>query len=283
MDFSIVVPTFQRPAPLRACVDALNRLHYPADSVEILIVNDGGNLPSPPPSRLPLRVLQQQNRGPGAARNLGARHAAGRWLAFTDDDCLPHPQWLTELAAALAEASDVLCGGHTRNELTENACSATSQLIVDAAYRYFNPNPARGRFLASNNMAVWREPFLAAGGFDERFRIASEDRELTARWASRHGRIVWIPTAIVGHAHHLNLSRFLRQHFRYGQGAALFHNVRRRQGARLWDDVSFRTRAADLLLKPALATRHPLRTLGLLALWQLANTAGFLRGLTALR
>ena len=44
-------------------------------------------------------------------------------------------------------------------------CKQTSQLIVDAAYAYFNEDGMQARFLASNNMAVWRDVFLAIGGF----------------------------------------------------------------------------------------------------------------------
>ncbi|MBI2539988.1 MAG: glycosyltransferase family 2 protein, partial [Deltaproteobacteria bacterium] len=38
-----------------------------------------------------LRVFHQENRGPSAARNLGVRHARGRWIAIQDSDdiCLP--------------------------------------------------------------------------------------------------------------------------------------------------------------------------------------------------
>lgn len=279
MDFTIIVPTFERPEALKGCLESLAALDYPRDKFEVIVVDDGGSQELQIPAGLPqFRLLRQQNQGPGAARNFGARHAAGRWLAFTDDDCRPHPAWLSDLRDALLPAENQLCGGRTENALTENPYAATSQLIADAAYRFFHAAPSRGRFLASNNIAVWRAPFLAAGGFDKRFRIASEDRELTARWAHRHGAVVWIDGARVFHHHHLNFATFLRQHYRYGQGAALYHAVRAKDGARFWDDVTFRARAVELLLRPALAHRRPLKIIALLIVWQLANTAGFLRG-----
>lgn len=279
MDFSIIIPTYQRPDALKKCLDSLAALDYPQEAFEVIVVNDGGSSDLEIPQALPhLRLLRQENQGPGAARNFGARYATGRWLAFTDDDCRPHPAWLAELRQALLGGEDLLCGGHTVNQLTNNVYSATSQLIANAAYRFFNAEPARGRFLASNNLAVSREAFLTAGGFDERFRVASEDRELTARWAHRYGRVVWVDGAQVFHQHHLTFATFVRQHYRYGQGAARFHAVRSKQGANFWDDLSFRARAVELLLRPALAHQRPLPILALLIVWQLANTAGFLRG-----
>ena len=50
-------------------------------------------------------------RGPGAARNAAAALARGEWLAFTEDDCVPAPDWLARAAARLAaNAPDVLEG-----------------------------------------------------------------------------------------------------------------------------------------------------------------------------
>ncbi|MEL7227305.1 MAG: glycosyltransferase, partial [Cyanobacteria bacterium J06576_12] len=39
--FSIVVPTYNRPPQLAACLQALTQLDYPGDRVEIIIVDDG--------------------------------------------------------------------------------------------------------------------------------------------------------------------------------------------------------------------------------------------------
>lgn len=71
----------------------------------MVVVNDGGSedleqaIASFDRSRL--HMMRQARRGPGAARNTGARSASGRWLAFTDDDCLPEPGWLHALAHQL--------------------------------------------------------------------------------------------------------------------------------------------------------------------------------------
>ena len=104
-----------------------------------------------------------------------------------------------------------------------------------------------------------------------------------SRWAQHHGRVVWIDGAQVFHHHDLNFASFFRQHYRYGQGAACFHAIRAKHGANFWDDVSFRARAVELLLRPALAHKRPLPIIALLLVWQIANTAGFLRGWFAAR
>ena len=281
MDFSIIIPTYNRPDQLASCLDALSRLDYPADRYEILVVDDGGTadlntIAERSAVRQHLRLIRQPNRGPGAARNHAAREARGRWLAFTDDDCRPRPAWLSDLERTLAVDRDLLVGGTTHNALRDNAFSATSQLIMEAAYSFFNRDRSQGRFLASSNMGAWRETFLTVGGFDEAFRPASEDREFCDRWTWSGRRIAWIEDAVVEHRHALSLTTFLRQHFAYGRGAYLFHRRRRKRGSgRLREDVGFYSSSRGLLVRPALAGSRPMSMLGLLVLWQVANTAGF--------
>ena len=282
MDFSVIVPTRNRPAALRRCLEALAGQTWAAGQWEVIIVDDGGEPDLQPllagyAARMRVHLLRVPHGGPGPARNAGARAAQGRWLAFTDDDCEPEPGWLSALAPRLAGRVGVMAGGTTVNGLKDNPRAEASQLIAAAAYAYFNANPDQARFFASNNLACERAAFLHLGGFDERFRVASEDRELVDRWVSRGYPAVRVPDARVRHCHDLTLKKFLRQHFSYGRGAARFHQLRREQGrGRLLSDVSFRWSLGSLLLAPALRTRFPLRVLALLGLWQAANTAGFL-------
>src|SRR4051812_39046691 len=221
--FSVVVPTYERPAQLAACVRALSRLDYPRARFEVLIVDDAS-------AQQPLAVVEQfrdaldlklleqtKNAGPAAARNLGARRARGEFLAFTDDDCEPERGWLRAFAARFAEAPARIVGGRTVNALADNPYSETSQLIIDVVYAHFNRDDAGASFFASNNFAVHAESFRDAGGFDESFRT-SEDREFCARWRSRGLGMTYEPRAVVRHSHGLTPGSLWRQHFGYGRG-----------------------------------------------------------------
>jgi GT2 family glycosyltransferase len=171
-------------------------------------------------------------------------------------------------------------GGHTVNGLPGNPFAAASQLIVDLVYAHYNAEPGRGRFIASNNLAVRMDALLRAGGFDAAFRT-SEDRELCDRWLAGGGRIVLAPEAVVEHAHPLTLDRFAAQHFAYGRGAHRFHRARARRGSgRFIDETRFHARLPALLRD---AAPRP-RLAALLLVWQAANAAGFAwEALTSLR
>jgi GT2 family glycosyltransferase len=52
-------------------------------------------------------VSLPERRGPGAARNAGAREARGEWLAFTEDDCVPARDWLEQAAERIETGASV--------------------------------------------------------------------------------------------------------------------------------------------------------------------------------
>lgn len=230
MDFSIIVPFLDRLDALSACLESLAKLRYPRDRVEVILVDDGGrdraaSLVSRFADRLPVRLYRQEHSGPGAARNLGARQARGKWLAFTDSDCMPDDDWLHQLSAVLGSATDLAVGGRVVNTLT-NIFSVASQWQTDYVISYFSATSDRPTFFTTNNFAVPRERFLAVGGFDPDFRQAGgEDREFCRRWVREGQRLCWAPEAVVRHEHRLTFGSYFRQHYHYGRGARRYWSL----------------------------------------------------------
>lgn len=278
--FSIIVPTWNRPKQLRACLLSLAKLEYPSDRFEVIVVDDGsdppvfstvgGEMPA-----CPVTWLYQSNAGPAAARNAGAAKAQGQYLAFTDDDCAPAPDWLRRLAGGFERSPGALVGGHTINALSDNLYATASQAIVQAAQESFQSGHSRLQFFASNNVALPAERFWAVGGFDPAFRT-SEDRDLCDRWVRAGYPLVSAPDAVIYHGHALTLTGFWRQHFNYGRGAHRFHQARARRGAGPFrPELSF---YVNVFRYPFTRERRGRRvSLAMLfVLWQLANAAGFL-------
>jgi GT2 family glycosyltransferase len=244
--FSIVIPTYERPRQLAACLDSLTRLDYPRDRFEVIVVDDGSKAPlkdvvGPFTDDLNLTLVTQSNAGPASARNAGAKRANGAFLAFTDDDCRPAPNWLKKLAFRLVDTPDHMIGGRTINALRGNIYTASSQLMTDAVYAYYNGDRLRPHFFACNNLAVPANLFRDLGGFDKGFPLAAaEDREFCERWLRHDYQMTYAPEAIVYHAHALTFRSFLKHHFKYGRGTRHFHQMRSQRGWRpLKIDVKF--------------------------------------------
>ncbi|MEM7793025.1 MAG: glycosyltransferase [Cyanobacteria bacterium P01_C01_bin.118] len=280
--FSIIIPTYCRPERLCLCLEAIAQLDYPQERFEVVIVDDGSNPPLEPMVTpwcdvLPLRLIRQENAGPASARNTGARQARGEFLIFTDDDCTPATDWLSQLERCAAQAPDHLIGGRTLNALPDNIYSTASQLLIDYLYDYYNVESEQATFFASNNFALPAHHFHQLGGFDVTFPLAAgEDREFCDRWLHHGLPMTYAPKMQINHAHKLSLSKFWRQHFNYGRGAFHFHQIRsQRQSAPMKvEPFSFYW---NLLTYP-LAKNEGWRTppiSGLFLLSQVANVAGF--------
>jgi glycosyltransferase involved in cell wall biosynthesis len=99
-------------------------------------------------------VVMPERRGPGAARNAGARHASGDTLAFTEDDCTPATDWLASAARRLDSDQSI--------DILEGATILPSGA---AARRRDGDRPT----WLPTNLFVRREIFERVGGYCERF------------------------------------------------------------------------------------------------------------------
>lgn len=280
-EFSVVIPTYDRPRLLERCLHGLVETLSPAGGFEVIVVDDGGPEPLDPledafAGQLDLRLYRQRNQGPAAARNLGVRVARGRWVAFLDDDCIPEPEWLRGFASALDDGLYAGAGGLMVSRPDDSTFSIASNLLVAYLCDYFD-SVDHAQFFPTANLVVEREAFLALGGFDESFRLAAaEDRDLCDRW-NEHGLAIRVAVdAVVHHSPKLSLGGFVRQHFNYGRGACHLHEARRRRGVAAPRVEPFRF-YSGLLLSPLRfhTERSPLVMVPLMLITQVANAAGY--------
>lgn len=276
---SIVIPTRNRPAQLKACLRALS-LSFPADA-EVIVVSDGGDqdlFPDLSEVRdiMNLSVLDVPHGGPAQARNRGLEVAGGEVVAFIDDDCVPEPEWLERLAAAVRLDPPVAAGGRTRNGLPSNPYAVTAQLVLDLAEKDQERRHYGPLFFPSNNLAFPTDPLRRLGGFNPEFRTA-EDRELCRRWLGADYTLVRAPDAVLSHVPDLDLTRFWRKFVAYGEGAARFH----REAGREWKRDTFAFHLRVPMLAARVASEQRLGRRGALAalvvLWEVANLFGFVK------
>jgi glycosyltransferase involved in cell wall biosynthesis len=87
IDFSIIVPVFNRKAYLEAAIHSISRQTY--QSYEVIVIDDGSTDDTAEyVERLgdPISTIRQANSGVSEARNHGARIAQGKYLVFLDSD-----------------------------------------------------------------------------------------------------------------------------------------------------------------------------------------------------
>ncbi|HEY4281695.1 MAG TPA: glycosyltransferase [Chthoniobacterales bacterium] len=231
--FSVVIPTRDRFPQLAVCLEALAVQDFPREKFEVIVVNDGSRSPVPVSinsfqDRLNLTIANRaESNGPSVARNCGGKTARGEFLAFTDDDCTPAPDWLSRLADRLVASPNQLIGGRVINALTRNSYSTAAHVILDVVYQHYDPARDRAHFFPTSNIALAAENFREMAGFDEAWPLAAaEDREFCYRWLKRGWEMAYAPEAIVYHHHALSLRSFCSLHFKYGRGAYHYHQLR---------------------------------------------------------
>lgn len=286
-DFSIVVPTFNRLDALGALLGGIARLDYPPEHFQVVVVNDGGAPVSPEMKRsfggqLDVCWLDQTNRGPAAARNYGAQHARGIWLAFIDDDCIPEPGWLGALAEVLGP--NLLVGGAVLNGCPNNVYAAASQCLFDFLYSYYHGAHGAGSqspFFTGNNLACERALFAHSGGFDASMRHG-EDREFCARLGAQGVVLRYAARAEVRHYRPMHARAFWQQHWEYGTGAFAYHQRARtfQRDTVLPEPMQFYTGMLSWPWRNARAARAA-QLMSLVVMAQTANVCGF--GYAAIR
>jgi glycosyltransferase involved in cell wall biosynthesis len=199
---SVVVPTYRRPELLRRCLCALLAQNYPTTAYEVIIVDDAAcdetrqmvecyaELVSECGNTLRY-IAVTGNHGPAVARNIGWRAAHSEIIAFTDDDCIPTPDWLTAGIKAFHQTGKEIAGVSGRI-IVPLPCVPTD-------YERNAAHLEASEFVTAN--CFYRRSCLeAVGGFDERFTAAwREDSDLFFALLQRDATLVHEPDAIVVH------------------------------------------------------------------------------------
>lgn len=105
MKLSVVIPVYHVENTLERCVQSVLQQNY--DNMQIILVNDGSDDKCPELcDELAIRdsritVIHQKNKGLGAARNSGIRHASGEYVTFVDSDDFLEPDTIPLLMEEL--------------------------------------------------------------------------------------------------------------------------------------------------------------------------------------
>jgi glycosyltransferase involved in cell wall biosynthesis len=224
-ELSVVVPVRNGEATLRECLRCLAAQSLRPDRFEVIVVDDGSTDASAAVAdEFATVVIRRRPGGAGAARNSGWQAARGRWIAFTDADCLPTRTWLAAFDAVLAddETEPVLgAAGRTLGFSSTTEAARFADLIgsLDAERHLAHP---RFPFAPSANVLYRRDALAAAGGFDERFR-SYEACDLHTRLVdATSARFEFVPRAVVLHRHRDSWRGYWRQQYGSGQGYAQF-------------------------------------------------------------
>jgi len=196
-----------------------------------------------------VRLITQANAGPAAARNHGAIEAQGTIILFTDDDCVPMPEWLNAMLRPFEDPEVVGVKGVYRTT-QKSLVARFVQIEYEDRYRLM-AGLSSIDFIDTYSAAFRRERFLEMTGYDTSFPIAcAEDIELSYRMSARGWKMRFVPGAIVYHTHADTLSRYLRKKYKFAFWRVLA--VRKNPGKAVKDSHTPQLMKLQLLFPPML-------------------------------
>jgi glucosyl-dolichyl phosphate glucuronosyltransferase len=208
-DVSVVISTRNRAELLARCLRSLLESRTTA-AFEIIVVDNGstdgtrGVTESFQGSRaIPVHYIWEPRQGVSHGRNAGIARAAGRIIAFTDDDIVVSRGWVEEIHQLLEQRRDIDCiGGPVLplwsdpppHWLDSRHWSPLS--VTDHGSRPFEIGSNHPLCLLTSNVAFRRGVFDRIGGFSPEFPRA-QDHELQMRFWLSGGRALYSPGVVV--------------------------------------------------------------------------------------
>ena len=236
---SVILATRNRAESLRETLAALARQQTQgAFTYEVLVVDNGSTDATSQVVQalhatfpVPLRYAYEGRQGKPFALNTGLQDARGQYVAFTDDDVLPTPTWLTALWRCFhEEQADGVTGRVLPRWTAPRPAWLTDQLVmrvgvlgcVDHGPHRLSSRDQHDCRWVGGNLAIGRTTAQWVGAFDIRLRGISPRAEDTVYYEQciRRGlKIIYEPAALVYHklgAERMSLSYFRKQRHALG-------------------------------------------------------------------
>jgi len=218
-EISIVIPVKNNQYGIDKLLESIfvsqKKEDYPK---EIIIVDNNEKLRTKIRSRflergIEIKLFHCKTEGPGNARNVGWKRSKGKWIFFTDSDCIITKSSIQGFIEA--ENGSVGYAGNVKS-IEKGPVSNyydTQQILIPLQNEFEEPE-----YLITANSLVYREALLKINGFNPKIRIAAgEDVDLGIRLRN-YGRLTYCKNATIMHNFDESIEDFKNRFIRYGKG-----------------------------------------------------------------
>lgn len=182
---TIIIPTYNRPKLLKRAVESalLQAIEGESeDAIDIVVVDDCSPHPVALPAHPRLKIVRlSENKGGAAARNEGARIAAGHYISYLDDDDLLLSNMANTAIKALRETTlpapvAAWTGINVVNSSGEVTSTRLPPTLPKGSHFALEDIGPEESFLCKQTLVIEKDVLQGIGGFDESFqsRVHSE-------------------------------------------------------------------------------------------------------------
>ena len=223
---SIIIPTYKDWARLSLCLQSLSNQTYDANFFEIIVVNNYTADKVPENYFIPknCKIVVEGQPGSYVARNAGIKLSKGEIIGFTDSDCIPDEDWISNAVTAFEEDNNFArIAGKIRlyyksdrlsnAELYETVYAFNQDIYVEQDGTGVTANMFSFRYVF-DEVGLFREDLLSGG-----------DYEWAVRARNANYQIQYSDKVIVSHPARHHLAELVKKAKRVGGGQANFSNA----------------------------------------------------------
>ena len=180
---SVIIPTYNRYDFLLEAINSVKNQSY--QNFEIIVVDDGSiDKTCRLQSNNSVVCLHQENKGPAAARNAGAKIARGKWLAFLDsDDTWDENKLQTQINYADKNPDYNIF--YSDEFWIRNGKKVNKKNIHKKYHGWIYPHCLKLCFVGFSSLLIKKSTWFENGGLDESFPVA-EDYDLWLRLSAKY-------------------------------------------------------------------------------------------------
>jgi hypothetical protein len=206
--FSVVIPTCNRLDFLKQTLSSV--LAQTFMDYELIVVDDGstdGTVDYLASLRATTKALRQENKGPAAARNLGAHQATGNYIAFLDSDDFWFPWTLSTIHEVIRRYNGPSLISVAAWEFDGEVPNVVQEEVATERFQDYFATASKPGYVGSGTLVIERDVFKRVDGFDENMSVG-EDLDLYFRLGTARSFVRVLSPVTLGYRRHAgNMSR----------------------------------------------------------------------------
>lgn len=222
---SIIIPVRNEEKNLPRLLESIKRLNYPKKKYEIIVVDGcSSDRTRSIAKAYKARVVDNVFKIRGAGCQLGVNVAKGKFLAFTDADCVVPANWLDLLKYFDSERVASVGGPNITPGDDTPFAKATGEVLwlltrAGSRYGFKGKKVIESYHNPGCNVIYKKKALQEAGGFNLKL-LTCEDEELDFRLRQKGYKLLFTPSIFVKHYRRQDCKKIFIQAYRFASGRA---------------------------------------------------------------
>lgn len=208
---SIIIPVWNGERRIVQTLEAIKAQTVKRDHFEVIVIDNGSTDGTANAVRSFdfVTLLSEPIPSSYRSRNRGLAVARGKYVLFTDGDCVPAANWIEQAFAVLERRPDagVYAGDIVLFREEGARPVATCYEELTAFNQLYN---TKHGYCVTANWLCRRDDLRAIGGFDANL-LSGGDAECSRRMVKAGHKIIYVPEMIVGHPTRATLTELIRK------------------------------------------------------------------------